>query len=77
MFVGYGHGESSAPAQKGNFQVTPMMMEAFGGRSRQFCRQSQLDPRVRKKVEPFQSTPAAQEFLKNWRSKVDPRTKRV
>lgn len=75
MFVGYGQGEASQ-SKSNSFQITPGMMEAFGGKTRQFCRQSQLDPRVRKKVEPFQATPAYQEFMKNWRSKVDPRTKR-
>lgn len=75
IFLEYGKGSGDAvtPATRQGFEVTPAMMDAFGGRNRRMCRQAQLDARTRKHVEEFQSTPAYQEFRKNWRSKLNPK----
>lgn len=76
MFVGYGQGESSAPAKDKGFNISAMDLAVIsGGRQRQACRQSQLDSRTQKRVLEFQSTPAYQEFRKNWRSKLAEKVK--
>lgn len=74
MFVGYGKDNAEAAgtaSPKKSFEITPNMLQAFGGPSRQVCRQSSLHPRIKKSVEEFQAT----EAYKNWRSKLDARLK--
>lgn len=67
MFVGYGGEESSsAPPQKKGFEITPGMLQAFGGRNRQVCRQSQLPRHMQKTLDEFHSTPA----YRSWREKM-------
>lgn len=68
LFLEYEKGEA-APAKKSGLQITPAMLQAFGGQTGQVCRQSQLHPRIRRSVEEFQATPA----YKNWRAKLSQR----